>query len=194
MSDPSEVPGAASPAGPSRPNRDPGPAETSSSVADGRPRRLDPRSIQLQRIEGVLATAALSFAGVIGVMILLLSTSSSRARAAALLGAWLVLTVAAVCLALVWPPMRYRRVSYRLDERGLQIRSGVLWRSIVDVPRSRVQHTDVQQGPIERGFDLATLLIHTAGTQHAVIPLSGLEHGVALRIRDSLLADDAADG
>jgi hypothetical protein len=161
-------------------------------VADGRPHRLDPRSVQLQRVEGAVATALLSFAGLIGVLILLVSAPGSRGRAAALLGAWLVTTLAAGVLAVAWPPIRYRHATYRLDERGLQIRSGVLWRSIVDVLHSRVQHTDVQQGPLERCFGLATLLIHTAGTQHAVIPLSGLEHGVALRIRDHLLAESGA--
>lgn len=159
-------------------------------MADGRPRQLDPRSIQLQRIAGLIATAAFSMAGLVGVVILLLSASGTRTRAAALFGAWLLASVAAAALALVWPPVHYRHTTYRVDDRGFQIRSGVWWRSTVDVSHSRVQHTDVQQGPIERSFGLATLIIHTAGTQHAAIPLSGLEHGVALQIRDYLLEDD----
>jgi membrane protein YdbS with pleckstrin-like domain len=70
----------------------------------------------------------------------------------------------------------------------------VVWRRVINVPRSRVQHTDVSQGPIERGSDLGTLVIFTAGTHYARVHLSGLTHATALRIRDHLLpggSDDA---
>jgi len=164
--------------------------EVAPPVADGQARRLDPRTIQQQRIEGLIVTAVLSFAALVGALIFLVASSGSRTRAALVLVGWLAATAGAITLALVWPPIRYRHSTYRLDERGMQIRSGVFWRSIVDVHHTRVQHTDVQQGPLERAFGLATLIVHTAGTQHAVIPLSGLEHGVALRIRDYLLEDD----
>ena len=159
-------------------------------MADGELRQVDPRSIQQQRIEGLIVTAALSLASFVGVVIFLFSSSGSRTLAALVLGAWLVGTGGFVALALVFPPLRWRHLTYRLDPHGMQIRSGVVWRSVVDVPCTRVQHTDVQQGPLERAFGLATLILHTAGTQHAVIPLGGLEHGVALRIRDFLLQED----
>ena len=163
--------------------------ESRPSVADGVARPLDPRSIHVQRLAGTIGVATLSSAGLLGVMILLLGGPGSRLRSAALLASWLLGTLAAATFALWWPAVRYRHVTWRLDDRGFQIRSGVWWRSVVDVPHSRVQHTDVQQGPIERSFELATLILHTAGTQHAAIPLSGLEHAVALAIRDHLLRD-----
>ncbi len=61
------------------------------------------------------------------------------------------------------------------------------------MPRSRVQHTDVSQGPLERRFDLATLVLHTAGTQHAAVSLGGLSHKAALAIRDYLIEGGAGD-
>ena len=69
----------------------------------------------------------------------------------------------------------------------------MIWRSICSVPRSRVQHTDVAQGPIERTYDLATLIIYTAGPQHASISLDGLSHETALLIRDHLIAGGETD-
>ena len=159
-------------------------------MADGELRQVDPRSIQQQRIEGLIVTAGLSLASFVGLVIFLVSSSGSRTLAALVLGAWLVATGGFVALALVFPPLSWRHTTYRLDPHGMQIRRGVVWRTIVDVPCTRVQHTDVQQGPLERAFGLATLILHTAGTQHAVIPLGGLEHGVALRIRDFLLQED----
>jgi len=90
-------------------------------------------------------------------------------------------------------PIDYRHASYRLDEQCLEIRRGVFWRTIVTVPRSRVQHTDVSQGPLERRLGLGTLVVYTAGTDHARVSLGGLEHARALRIREQLLprGDDA---
>ena len=69
----------------------------------------------------------------------------------------------------------------------------MLWRQVINVPRSRVQHTDVSQGPLERSHGLATLIVHTAGVEHAQVELAGLPYEVALRLRDHLLPRDASD-
>ena len=57
------------------------------------------------------------------------------------------------------------------------------------VPRSRVQHLDVERGPLERQFALATLVVHTAGTQTAALRLSGLDDHDAVALRDALIPD-----
>ena len=62
------------------------------------------------------------------------------------------------------------------------------------VPLSRVQHTDVNQGPLQRRFSLSTLVVHTAGNRHAIVKLEGLGKEVAEGVRDELLkrrGDDA---
>jgi membrane protein YdbS with pleckstrin-like domain len=92
-----------------------------------------------------------------------------------------------------WPPIAYRHASYRVDELGIEIRRGVHWRSAINVPRSRVQHTDVSQGPLERQHGLATLVVYTAGTDHSKVDLGGLDHAVALRIREHLLPPGKSD-
>jgi membrane protein YdbS with pleckstrin-like domain len=56
-----------------------------------------------------------------------------------------------------------------------------------------VQHTDVSQGPLQRRYGLATLTVHTAGTENAQVQLPGLPHDVALSIRDHLLPGNTAD-
>ena len=53
---------------------------------------------------------------------------------------------------------------------------------------------DVSEGPIERSFGLATLVIHTAGTEQAAVSLGGLARDTAFRVRDWLIGggeDDA---
>lgn len=110
-----------------------------------------------------------------------------------LLAGWAVLTVTAAVVSYVWPEARYRRTRYRVDHDGLTIRRGIFWRSETFVPRSRIQHTDVLQGPLQRQFELATLIVHTAGTQDASVPLGGLSYQVALPIRDLLIGAGGAD-
>lgn len=87
---------------------------------------------------------------------------------------------------LVQPVLNHSRTSYRVDEDGLQIRSGVLWRSHTFVPRSRIQHTDVAQGPMQRMFDLGTLVVFTAGSKHSQTRLRGILLRDARRLRDEL--------
>ena len=94
-----------------------------------------------------------------------------------------------LALRLAWryAAARFRRFRYRLDARGLEIQHGVIWQSEVRVLRSRVQHTDLNHGPIERRLGLATVLIHTAGSDNATIRLSGLSEANARAVRDALL-------
>ncbi|ODS54926.1 MAG: hypothetical protein ABS36_10380 [Acidobacteria bacterium SCN 69-37] len=85
--------------------------------------------------------------------------------------------------------LRWRRTRWQLDAVGLHVRRGLLWHVEVLVPRSRVQHLDVERGPLERQFALATLVVHTAGTQTAALRLSGLDDHDAVALRDALIPD-----
>jgi len=100
---------------------------------------------------------------------------------------WLVLGGSLVWFSHFWPPIEHRHVRWRMNETGLEIHRGVLWRHRIAVPLARVQHVDVGQGPLQRLFDLGTLTLHTAGTQFASIELEGLQHSVALQLRDRLI-------
>jgi uncharacterized protein len=156
--------------------------------ADGASHRLDPRWVSYQRRVGLIdaAITAVVFLGLAGAGVLLADLPALPLVAVALLAA-----ILRGAVARWWPGIAYRYASYRLDARTLEIRRGVLWRSIIDVPRTRIQHSDVSQGPVERMHGLGTLSIHTAGTRHAQVQLRGLEHGRALAIREHLMhADD----
>lgn len=76
---------------------------------------------------------------------------------------------------------------------GLLLHRGVWWRSEIFVPRARVQHTDIEQGPIARRFGIATLKIFTAGANTDEVDISGLAHGDALMLRDRLLGRHGQD-
>ena len=155
--------------------------------------RLDPRVIPLQQITGSLFVGVIAAGSFLFLGIRLLSERSSRALVILQLSAWLVLALLGVWHAIRWPARAYEHTSFRVDDRGIEIRRGVYWRVVINVPRSRVQHIDVSQGPLERRYGLGTLVIYTAGTEHAKVELEGLEHERALQIREHLLPSGASD-
>ena len=155
--------------------------------ADGAAHPLDPRALTLARLAVELAVLPM-----IGLPLLVLGL---LALAGVLSGLWLLPGVV-LPLALGAGLDRHARLAYRhssiaLDLSGLRVERGAWWRHSIYVPRSRVQHTDVSQGPLERHFQLGTLVLYTAGTEHARIAVSGLRHEVALAIRDNFLLGTA---
>ena len=163
------------------------------SMIDGEEHPVDPRSVKVARVIGLLVTSLVAMAPLIIITIVLVVGGLPGALYLALLGGWLLLAASALSIAYTWPAARHKRLRYLVDEGGLRIRRGVFWRSVIWIPISRVQHTDFTQGPVQRHFDLATLTVHTAGTAGASISLAGLEHTVAARLCDHLRPDRATD-
>ena len=164
-----------------------------SLIADGVDHQLDPRSIRLQQVGGWVFTGII---GAISLVVLLITWIANGPTLRGFLIRAAFWTAGVGLLAWHshrWPAIDYRHAFYRLDDRGIEIRRGVYWRAVITVPRSRVQHTDVSQGPLERSYGLGTLVIYTAGTEHAKVSLSGLEHARALRIREHLLPNEGND-
>jgi hypothetical protein len=84
---------------------------------------------------------------------------------------------------------RWQSTAWKLDDTGLHLRRGRMWRKEVLVPLSRVQHLDIERGPIERRYGLASLVVHTAGTRQHALRLAGLPDAEATALRDSLVPD-----
>lgn len=104
--------------------------------------------------------------------------------AAALGGAWLAFQL---LLALWIPALAWSRWAWLIRDRDLMIASGVIFRSVMSIPLSRVQHVDVQQGPIERMFGLARVNIYTASGSGADGVIPGIELAEAEALRDRLV-------
>lgn len=84
------------------------------------------------------------------------------------------------------PLRRHLARGYAMSADRLRVVRGILFRSDTIVPFGRVQHIDVNQGPIERFYDIATLTLHTAGTHNASVNLPGLEHSLAMKMREEI--------
>ncbi len=159
----------------------------------GAPQRLDPRSVPCERIAGWVRSLVLFLLGLVGLLFQATSHDPRWLRLLFLAGLLFCVVSLSILATLILPRLSWKHASWRLLPLVLEIRRGVVFRHVVSVPRARVQHTDVERGPIERRFGLATLVVYTAGHDDSEIRLSGLEHGVALALRDRLLGG-AGDG
>lgn len=106
----------------------------------------------------------------------------------------LIIAIAGSGVSWLWPSLSYDHLRFGVDDTGIAIESGVLWRSRVALPRVRIQHTDVSQGPLERRYGIGTLKLYTAGSRHTRIELPGLNHDEAIALRDALLAEGSGSG
>jgi membrane protein YdbS with pleckstrin-like domain len=166
-------------------------AQTVALPIDGTPQQLHPSSITLHRLAGWIRAAILSgMLLMVSLFLLIVAPLLVWLGLVVVLG---LLVLGLIWLAHFWPPISYQYRSYSLDELGIEIRRGVVFRQVTTVPRSRVQHTDVNQGPIERQLGLAHVVIHTAGTVDAVVTLGGLELDTAMQVRSYLVASGSGD-
>jgi uncharacterized protein len=153
--------------------------------------RLDPRVKKLWLISDLIAYGALLFTLLLGFLVWAF-------RQPVLLG-WLVAGWAIIAAFCLWysfwrPPRAYRSWGYRIEARVLETRSGILFHRRRLLPLSRLQHVDIERGPFERMYGLASLVLHTAGTHSASILIPGLDAAEAVRLRDRLVeigGDDA---
>ncbi|MEL7535011.1 MAG: PH domain-containing protein, partial [Bacteroidota bacterium] len=81
----------------------------------------------------------------------------------------------------------YHRKAYSLRAHDLSYRSGWLWHKITTVPFSRVQHVEVDQGPIERAVGLSTLKVFTAGGSSSDLSVPGLSPERAKEMKTFIL-------
>lgn len=139
---------------------------------------LDPNYVKVLRI--VTALIALPF--VIGGVVL-------EVVDLVFPGAFLVpIVLAALFLIVRFPLRRYAARGYQMGSDRLRVVKGLLFRSDTIVPFGRIQHIDVDRGPLERYYKLASLTVHTAGNHNASVRLPGLAHEDALAMREDIRA------
>ncbi len=174
------------------------PLTVSSPVENGEtlpPRRfftLDPRSVRVEQFAGLILFAGFVIAVIFGLGISFVAIDE-------LVWIWWAIAAALACAAglllvfvLVWPGIEFRYARWTWDEDGLEIHRGVFWQHRITIPISRIQHVDVSQGPLQRQFGLGKVTVHTAGTQHAAIELSGIAYEAAIWLREQIIAGQGA--
>lgn len=184
----------AAPAEPAPPNTHPAQHEEADPPPLGEPRSLDPAFLTAERLSGAI-TCAVLFLGILTLLALDLifgwwSNPARTALYSALAFAWGLIAWASI----IWPRYEIRATLYRTGPGGIEIHRGVFWKRVLNVPRSRIQHSDVTQGPMLRKFGLASLTVHTAASKTPSVSLTGLRRQDALAIRDLLTNASEGDG
>lgn len=85
-----------------------------------------------------------------------------------LLGPAVALALLAVPLVVAVPRVRWRIHRWEATEDALYSRTGLLWEQWRAAPLSRIQTVDVDRGPVQKRFGLATLSVTTASSRGAV--------------------------
>jgi len=152
---------------------------------------LDARVVSLWRVSGLIGFGAL----LLSLLVVVVALGLAEPRLLVwLIIAWLALAGVSTWFSFWYPPRLYSSWGYRIDAKVLETRSGRVFQRARLLPLSRLQHVDIERGPLERMFGLAALILHTAGTHSANIRIPGLEAAEAARLRDRLIeigGDDA---
>lgn len=150
---------------------------------DGELTKLHPNYKLLMRIAALFAGFLILFVGV---------AIDGAMQAEELPVPFGILSVPALLIALFViiriPHSRYQARGYQISRDRLRVVRGILWHSDTIVPFGRVQHIDVDQGPIERALGIATMTLHTAGSHNASVSLPGLGHSLAVEMREEIRA------
>lgn len=106
-----------------------------------------------------------------------------------LLTSWLPPIICAA-IAVPWTAFQYWRQGrlfrcwgYAERDTDLYVRRGLLFRSLSIIPYGRMQVVEVQAGPIQRAFNLASVELVTAGPS---VSVPGLNADEAAALRDRL--------
>lgn len=82
---------------------------------------------------------------------------------------------------------RFDNMHYALRERDIVYKSGWLWKQMTTAPFNRVQHVSIDQGPIERQFNLSKLKIFTAGGGASDLTIPGLDPTTANDLKEFIV-------
>ena len=151
------------------------------------PRALPPAALTHMRIRAflrVLITGGLATAAGIGLAVGFPESSLPIGLRFALP---FVLPLLLFVHALIMPKQRWKRARWSVDATTIVWRHGVIFQVENTVPRSRVQHIEVTQGPLQRKFGLAALVIYTAGERLHAVTIAGMHAEEARALRSTLL-------
>jgi membrane protein YdbS with pleckstrin-like domain len=106
----------------------------------------------------------------------------------------------AACLLLlrtIWVFMKitfgFKYKRYALREKDIIYQTGWLWRHSTIVPFNRVQHLRIDQGPIERKFNISRLKIFTAGGNSSDLSIPGLDPITSNKLKQFIVAKTGMD-
>lgn len=78
----------------------------------------------------------------------------------------------------------FKKRKFAVREKDISYQKGVFLRTLTSVPFNRIQHVEIDQGPVSRFFKLSSLSVFTAGDSSDDLKISGLKKEEALQIKE----------
>ena len=78
----------------------------------------------------------------------------------------------------------FKKRKYAVREKDISYKSGIFFKKMTTVPFTRIQHIEVDEGPISRFFKLASLSVFTAGDSSDDLEIKGIKKETALEIKE----------
>ena len=78
----------------------------------------------------------------------------------------------------------FKRRKFLVREKDISYKKGVFYKKTTTVPFNRIQHVEIDQGPISRFFNLASLSVFTAGDSSDDLKVNGLLKDEAQQIKE----------
>lgn len=98
---------------------------------------------------------------------------------------WLyVLVAVALLYTLFIKIIGFKKRKYAIREKDVSYKKGIFFRSLTTVPFNRIQHVEIDEGPISRFFGLVSLSVFTAGDSSDDLKISGLKKEQAEQIKE----------
>jgi membrane protein YdbS with pleckstrin-like domain len=72
---------------------------------------------------------------------------------------WIVIMIPVI----VWIPAAFKALEYYIDDEGVKMKGGVVWKKHVTIPYLKITNVDVTQGPMQRYYNIGTIHVQTAG-------------------------------
>ncbi len=88
---------------------------------------------------------------------------------------WIVIMI----LTAIWIPAAFRALEYTIDDDGVKMHGGVVWKKYITVPYSKITNVDITRGPLQRLYNIGTIHVQTAGAsgkqgEKAELKLAGI--------------------
>jgi len=78
----------------------------------------------------------------------------------------------------------FKKRKYAVRDKDISYKSGIFFKSLTTVPFNRIQHIEIDEGPISRFFGLSSLSVFTAGDSSDDLEINGLLQEEALKIKE----------
>jgi len=99
---------------------------------------------------------------------------------------WIIIMI----FVIIWIPAAFNALEYYIDDEGVKMRCGVVWKKQVTVPYSKITNVDITQGPMQRYYNIGTIHVQTAGAsgkqgERAELKINGIKE--LEEVRDTII-------